>query len=278
MFVKRKNLKLLTLFLSFTVVMATLPVTKTSAVVSQPYKWNNVNIGGGGGFVCGIIYNPTEKGLVYARTDIGGAYIRNKTTLEWEPITDWVSPDEWNLLGVESLATDPVETNRVYIAAGTYTNSWTNMNGYILRSDDYGKTWERTELPFKFGGNMPGRSVGERLMIDPNSNNILYFAARSGNGLWKSTDYGKTWAKVKSFTNVGNYLEIPNFEYSAISGLCFCNFDRQRVQKANPQKTSMLVLQIKRTPYMSAMMPVKHGNLLKVSQQKAPLRNIIKTP
>ena len=100
----------------------------------QEYKIDNVEIGGGGGYVCGIVYNPTEEGLVYARTDMGGAYIRDKETEEWIPITDWVSHDEWNLLGIESIATDPVETNRVYLAAGTYTNSWTNMNGYILRS------------------------------------------------------------------------------------------------------------------------------------------------
>ena len=122
-----------------------------AAQQSESYKLDNVEIGGGGGFVCGIVYNPTEEGLVYARTDMGGAYIRDKKTLEWIPITDWVSHDEWNLLGVESIATDPVEPNKVYIAAGTYTNSWTTMNGYIIRSDDYGKTWERTELPFKFG-------------------------------------------------------------------------------------------------------------------------------
>jgi hypothetical protein len=181
---------------------------------------------------------------------MGGAYIRNKTTLEWEPITDWVSPDEWNLLGIESIATDPVDTNRVYIAAGTYTNSWTTMNGYILRSDDYGKTWERTELPFKFGGNMPGRSVGERLMIDPNSNNILYFAARSGNGLWKSTDYGKTWAKVSSFTNVGNYVEDPSFEYTADNlGLCLVTFDSKKGTKGTPTKDIYVGVADKKNPY-----------------------------
>lgn len=204
---------------------------------SQEYRFDNVKIAGGGGFVPGIIYNPTEEGLVYLRTDMGGAYIRNKETLEWEPITDWVSPDEWNLLGIESLATDPVETNRVYIAAGTYTNSWTNMNGYICRSDDYGKTWERTELPFKMGGNMPGRSVGERLMVDPNSNNILYFCARSGNGLWRSEDYGETWAKVESFKNPGNYIEDPEFEYTSDNlGLCFVVFDSARSEKGSPTK------------------------------------------
>jgi xyloglucan-specific exo-beta-1,4-glucanase len=28
---------------------------------SQPYSWKNVKIGGGGGFVPGIIFNPSEK-------------------------------------------------------------------------------------------------------------------------------------------------------------------------------------------------------------------------
>ena len=45
----------------------------------------------------------------------------------------------------------------------------------------------------------------QRLVIDPNSNNILFFGARSGNGLWKSTDFGATWTQVKSFPSVGEY-------------------------------------------------------------------------
>lgn len=228
--------------MSITAVVSSMSFSNNSEVAealvqSEDYSWNNVNIGGGGGFVCGIIYNPTEEGLVYARTDMGGVYRRDKETKEWIPLTDWVSPDEWNLLGGESLATDPVEPNRVYVAAGTYTNDWTNMNGYILRSDDYGETWDRVELPFKFGGNMPGRSVGERLMIDPNSNNILYFATRSGNGLWKSTDYGKTWAQVESFTNVGNYVEDPDYAYTADNlGLTWVAFDSANSKAGSPTK------------------------------------------
>lgn len=32
---------------------------------------------------------------------------------------------------------------------------------------------------------MPGRGLGERLAIDPNLPNVLYFGARSGHGLWR---------------------------------------------------------------------------------------------
>ena len=60
-------------------------------------------------------------------------------------------------MGVDTLATDPVEPNRLYVQGGTYTNEWTNQNGAIYRSTDRGNTFERTDLPFKGGGNMPGR-------------------------------------------------------------------------------------------------------------------------
>lgn len=183
------------------------------AAASQSYAWKNVVTGGGGGFVPGIVFNTSERNLVYARTDIGGAYRLDASSGRWLPLLDWVSADEWNLSGVESLATDPVDPNRLYIAAGTYTNSFTTMNGAILRSTDRGATFQRTDLPFKLGGNMPGRSMGERLAIDPNKDSIIYFGARSGNGLWRSTDFGVTWSRVTSFTAQATYVEKAGDAY-----------------------------------------------------------------
>jgi hypothetical protein len=46
------------------------------------------------------------------------------------------------------------------------------------------------------GGNADGRSMGERLAIDPNLPSVLYFGSRNA-GLWKSTDAAQTWAKVE---------------------------------------------------------------------------------
>ena len=176
------------------------------AAASDPYTWKNVRIDGGG-FVPGIIFNQTEQNLIYARTDIGGAYRWDQATSKWIPLLDWVGWSNWGWNGVVSLATDPVQTNKVYAAAGMYTNGWDPNNGAILRSSDKGATWQTTALPFKLGGNMPGRGMGERLAVDPNRNSILYFGAPSGNGLWRSTDSGVTWAKVTDFPNPGNYIQ-----------------------------------------------------------------------
>src|SRR5262245_2964479 len=52
---------------------------RSSAQTTQPYTWRNAQIVGGG-FVPGIIFNQTEPGLVYARTDIGGAYRQDPVT------------------------------------------------------------------------------------------------------------------------------------------------------------------------------------------------------
>src|SRR5690606_38694904 len=146
-------------------------------------------------FVPGLIFNQSEAGLVYARTDIGGAYRLDPVTRRWIPLTDHVGWDDWGHNGILSLATDPVDPDRVYVAAGTYTNGWDPNNGAIMRSSDRGETWRTTELPFKVGGNMPGRGMGERLAVDPNDNAVVYFGAESGNGLWRSTDHGVTWSQ-----------------------------------------------------------------------------------
>jgi len=166
---------------------------------SEPYSWKSVQMVGGG-FVDGIIFHPTAKGVRYARTDMGGAYRWNGRTKRWEPLLDWVPYEDSNLMGVESMAVDAADSNRVYLACGTYTNANT-PDGAILRSSDRGKTFARTNVPFKFGGNEDGRGNGERMTVDPNNGKVLYLGTRQA-GLWRSTDGAATWSRVDSFPDV----------------------------------------------------------------------------
>jgi len=203
------------------------------------YTWRNVQVFGGG-FIPGIVFNQTEPNLIYTRTDIGGAYRFDPATSRWVPLLDSISWDDWNLTGVISIATDAINPNNVYIAAGTYTNSWTTQNGAILRSTDRGATWQRTMLPFKLGGNMPGRGPGERLVVDPNRNSVLYLGAPSGNGLWRSTDSGVTWSRVTSFPNPGNYVQDPadiNGYLTDNQGIYWVTFDKRTGTPGNTTQT-----------------------------------------
>jgi xyloglucan-specific exo-beta-1,4-glucanase len=170
-------------------------------VTLGPYVWKNVEILGGG-FVTGVSFSPFEKDLVYARTDIGGAYRFNADTESWIAITDQFGREDANFMGIESLALDPTDPNKVYIAAGTYTKDWAGP-GAMLRSFDRGTTWEVTAMADKMGGNESGRSAGERLAVDPNLPTRLLFGSRTA-GLLQSLDGSKTWSKLESFPQLSD--------------------------------------------------------------------------
>ncbi len=207
--------------------------SERTVIENEAYTWRNVHIAGGG-FVDGIIFHPTTPGVKYCRTDMGGAYRWNDSDKVWEPLLDWLSYEDHNLMGVESMALDPSDPDRVYLACGTYTSPET-PNGAVLRSDNRGETFQRTDMPFKMGGNENGRGNGERMAVDPNNDNILYLGTRH-DGLWKSSDRGKSWQQVKSFPDIDE-----NFPDSLInkndlqmwyrqkkgSGIVFVIFDQE---------------------------------------------------
>jgi photosystem II stability/assembly factor-like uncharacterized protein len=202
-----------------------------AAAQGAAYEWKNVTILGGG-FVSGVIFSPVEKGLVYARTDVGGAYRWNGADQTWIPLNDDL-PRDSSFMGVDSIAPDPVDPKRVYAAVGTYVKSWAG-NGAILKSDDRGNTWSRIDMPIQMGGNENGRSMGERLAIDPNEPNILYFGSRA-KGLWKSTDAGATWHSTS----------FPAQQDPDNIGIVFVVFDKASGSKGKP--TPVLYAGVART-------------------------------
>jgi hypothetical protein len=164
------------------------------------YSWSNVTIIAGG-FITGIVPSYYNKGVMYVRTDIGGAYRIDPSSGQFTPLNDIFSAADWNLMGTESIAVDPTQPWRVYLAQGTYTQSWAG-NGAILRSNNFGYSFHRIDLPIKLGANEAGRYSGERLAVDPQHHNILYLGSRN-DGLWKSTDFGTTWNQVATFPITG---------------------------------------------------------------------------
>jgi photosystem II stability/assembly factor-like uncharacterized protein len=184
---------------------------------SVPYQWKSVVVMGGG-FVTGLVYSRVEPGILYARTDIGGAYRYDAKDRSWVPLTDFLSKADSNYMGIESIAVDPVRANRVYMATGMYTQSWAG-NGAFMRSDDRGDNWRVIPSTLKMGGNELGRSDGERLAVDPRQPKILYFGSRR-DGLWKSVDEAETWSKVASFPITADEkgLGIPFVLFDPTSG------------------------------------------------------------
>jgi hypothetical protein len=171
---------------------------------AETYHWDNVAMGSGG-FVSGVVPSKSERGIVYARTDVGGSYRWDGQTGRWIALTDWLSESDTGLMGVESLAVDPRNAAIVYMLAGT--SYFSGGKTVIMRSTDYGKHFQVTDVTaqFKAHGNGMGRQNGERLQVDPGSSNVLFVGTRS-NGLFKSVDSGATWSRVNGL----NVNDTPN--------------------------------------------------------------------
>ncbi len=183
-----------------------------------PYVWKSVIIRAGG-FISGLVFSENDKGLVYARTDVGGAYRSDDSGEHWIPLTDRFGRDEAGYLGIESIALDPEDPNKLYLAEGMYSGDWGGPAA-IFRSDDKGKTFQKSPMTFKMGGNDNGRGCGERLAVDPNLGSILYFGSRKA-GLWRSVDSGATWSHVDSFPVKDKVTGV-----GAEAGITFVAFDK----------------------------------------------------
>ncbi len=187
---------------TFSLLVKALPlwlVFACSQALAQTYTWQNVPVPGGG-FVAGLVYSRAVSGLIYARADIGGFYRWDSATSLWIPLIDMYGISQVTYFGGESIAPDPTNANNVYAAAGMYEGSG---NGVILSSTNQGNTWTINSIPVPMGGNEDGRQAGERLVVDPNLNSILYFGSRD-NGLWKSTNSAASWSQVTSFPTNGD--------------------------------------------------------------------------
>lgn len=207
----------------FAVTCAVLLGLSLGASAADDYVWDNVVIGGGG-FVSGIITSKTKPNVIYARTDVGGAYRWDEASQSWKCITDFLTSGYNGLYGIEAIALDPQHAERIYMLAGTsYFNDGLTM---ILRSDDYGNTWDTINVTsqFKASGNGDGRQTGERLAVDPNNSNIFFCGTRS-NGLWKSTDRGTTWSNVSGLS-----------ASTSGQGINFIIFDKNKVSSGVTQR------------------------------------------
>ncbi len=218
----------MTRLLHSTTAAAAIALLASAALPAQAagpaYNWSNVKIGGTG-YVTGMVSQPRQQGLFYARTDMGGAYRYQASSSTWIPLTDWVSAPNANQLGIDSLATDPNDASRLYMVVGTYY--WA-PKATLLSSTNQGASFQQVTLPFSTGSNEGGRQVGERLQVDPNNGAVLFYGTgnyagnASTNGLWTSTDRGATWNKstgLPALSSDGTGAGVAFVAFHAGSGM-----------------------------------------------------------
>ncbi len=209
-----------------------------SAQANNLFTWRNVNIQGMG-YVTGLVISPSSPYDVYVRTDVGGAYRFDRKNKTWFPLMDMFDTNfAGGGIGVESITVDGL-TKRVYAAVNRNSSTFTEKDklkykysGEILVSNNKGITWQPTGLgkhDIFVGPNNAYRSdTGERIAVDPNKPELIYFASRR-NGLWRK-DGNTDWTLV---TGLPEASSLPEYQKDGkdnkdIPGFTFVVFDKAK--------------------------------------------------
>jgi PKD repeat protein/photosystem II stability/assembly factor-like uncharacterized protein len=130
-----------------------------------------------------VAYHPSNTNTYWVGAAAGGLWVTTNNASTWTCLTD-----NNGVLAVSDIIipSDFATSNTIYIATGD-KDHWDNRSIGVLKSTNGGTTWNNTGLTYTLAsGNMVNR-----LLIDPNNNQIL-IAATSG-GVYKTTTGGTTW-------------------------------------------------------------------------------------
>lgn len=159
---------------------------------SIPYTYKNLPIPGGG-FVTGFLFHPRYENILYARTDIGGVYRYDFSNSTWISLMDHVTNLDLRESYPLAIALDNFNKDSLYIACGD------GKSGILCISYDKGEHFIYRDIPCGIHGNAPGRGTGDRLILDPNNSQVIYFASQT-NGLYRSLDEGVNWEPIRVCT------------------------------------------------------------------------------
>ena len=161
------------------------------------------NIGGRTRALAFDLNDPTYK-KVWAGGVNGGLWYTNDITVE-SPV--WVHVDDfWDNIAISTIAIDPSNHDNIYVGTGEgWFNSDAAKGGGIWKSADGGTTWSRLSATIPGSASDPNGGFSHVTKIVVASDGTVFATTRSGytnvGGLYRSTNGGTSWTKVKSQYN-----------------------------------------------------------------------------
>jgi len=168
------------------------------------------------GRVIAFAVDPNDRAKYFIAVASGGVWKTVNAGTTWTPVFD-----NYGSYSIGAIALDPKDTSVVWVGTGE-RNSQRSV-GYgdgVYKSEDGGRSFRKVGLE-------KSEHIG-RIAIDPRDSKVVYVAAQgplwsSGGdrGLYKTTDGGKTWKAVLSFSENTGVTDValdpsnPDIVYAA---------------------------------------------------------------
>ncbi|TAH43777.1 MAG: T9SS type A sorting domain-containing protein [Bacteroidetes bacterium] len=185
---------------------------KSSRLSSAVSPWYNLGPDDIGGRTLAMAFDPADTNTIWLGSASGGLW---KSTTGGLGSNAWVFiPTGFPVLGISSIAIDPLNTNVMYIGTGEMHSYGSSVNGLverptrgsvgigILKSIDGGTTWNPS-LDWQY---QQVRGIWD-LQINPLNPSVVYAATTEG--VYKTNDAGANWTRVLNELMVMDILLDP---------------------------------------------------------------------
>jgi hypothetical protein len=202
-------------------------INRSPNLLLAEFRFRSIGPASMGGRIDDIAVYEKDPRIIWIGYAVGGIYKSVNAGTTFVPVFE-----QYGSASIGDLAIDQANPNIVYVGTGEPNNRQTASFGDgIYKTTDGGKT-------FKHIGLRETQTIA-RIVIDPKNSNTIYvaspghlFGPNADRGVFKSTDGGANWAKVKfiddntGFTDIAIDPSNSNILYAASyqrrrTGCCF---------------------------------------------------------
>src|SRR4026208_173048 len=202
-------------------------INQSSDALLKPFRFRSIGPASMGGRIDDIAVSESDTSIIYVGYAVGGVFKSENNGTTFTPVFE-----TYGTASIGDIAIHPTNPDIVYVGTGEANNRQTASFGDgIYKTTDGGKTFTNVGLK--------ETQTIARIVIDPKNPETVYvaspghlFGPNPERGVFKTTDGGKTWNKVKfvdddtGFTDIAIDPVNPNILYAASyqrrrSGCCF---------------------------------------------------------
>src|SRR5262245_23296101 len=166
-------------------------------------EWRAIGPAVMGGRIDDVAVDERNPSIIFVGAASGGVWKTTNAGTTWTPLFD-----RQGVASIGDIAISPGHPDLVWVGTGEPNNRQSSSVGDgVYKSLDGGRTWEHMGL-------RDTQHIG-RVIIDPVDPDIVYVAAlgrlwgpNAERGVFKTTDAGATWNKVKFVDNDTGFVDM----------------------------------------------------------------------
>jgi photosystem II stability/assembly factor-like uncharacterized protein len=167
-------------------------INQSSNPLLASFRFRSIGPASMGGRIDDIEAAPSDPNVIYVGYATGGVWKSDNNGTSFEPVFE-----TYGSASIGDIAVDPTNPNIVYVGTGEANNRQSSTFGDgLYKTTDGGRTFTRLGLS--------ETQTIARIVIDPRHPEVVYvaspghlFGPNPERGLYKTTDGGKTWNKIK---------------------------------------------------------------------------------